>query len=189
MHDLVAESVSFFLGNVSKDVNLSKLEAALSIDTAHIRELDHSGSSSTRKYLCTLIEHMVNVKKMSQRDTLLLLHATSSGIIKLADETMWHLEAAANVAVSGDSTLSSTGKIQMMQDRINTISQEYDTYKEEKFLEAYQQNKVNGELLMKVDDQASTLFALEDRIKQLEEELQAAVAATPLESQTAVAVR
>jgi hypothetical protein len=178
--------VSFFLGSISQHVNLSKLESALSANTTYIRELDHSGSAGTRKYLCVLIENMVNMKKFSQRDAMLLLHATSSAIIKLTDETMWHLEVSADIAASsaatdGQSALPDEGKYQMMQDRIDTVSHEYDQYKEEKFLELYQQSKTNGELQMKVDEQASALLTLEDRIKQLEVELEAATtaAATP----------
>ena len=169
MSDAIGESVSYFLGPALDDINLSKLESYLSDDTMQIREVEQSGTAGTRKYLSILLENLVNAKSLSQREILLLLHACSCGILKIIEETMWHPESgSAQSTELGDVV---DGSVQALQDRLATVHNEYEAFKEEKMLELYQQSKRIGELLSTSDEQAGLLNEAEGRVRELESRL------------------
>ena len=105
-----------------------------------------------------------------------MVNALTVGISKLTEETMWHLEVSEELGTAEkrtDGEITEEGNITMLQERIASVCQEYDSYKEEKFLEMYQQNKQNGELQAKLDDQTAVSISHEVRIQELEQELEA----------------
>mmetsp|Transcript_2867 Transcript_2867/g.4362 ORF Transcript_2867/g.4362 Transcript_2867/m.4362 type:complete len:894 (+) Transcript_2867:47-2728(+) len=168
--DTVCESISYFLGSDWRSHQLIKLQSCLVDDVQQLRDHSNKDSSTIRKYLSFLVESLTNSKKFSHKDIVLTLHALCTGLNQLCDRTSW----ASDICVSSTSENGNGASdvFSNLQQKYESLRLEYDTFKEEKMLECYQQSKRIGELELEADNRAALSDTTAERIKKLEEELE-----------------
>jgi hypothetical protein len=84
--DITTEAIIYFCGSEIKTLPSPKLEASFSNQIQRIRSLDDISTQTIRKYIVFLLENLSHGKLLTPRDSLLLVNALASGIVKLINE-------------------------------------------------------------------------------------------------------